>query len=235
PRAPQGGGAQGGPDPRGEAGTGLGCRAGRGARARRPDRPAAPRARPGDRARGRPVVSRPPGPLAASPVRLDRRAAHRPVRVPRPAPPARRHPAARAAPRQEDPTMRYRVPFSPDRPESRYKARVQFVRSFIGEGAGGTLYTTPRGSLAIEFDAPSAADARRELARRIRPLDPRPVRGASLPLYASANYRAGLPDWARRREHPAPAWWDDGALLALARRLPLFRDQLVADLVGDVR
>ena len=130
---------------------------------------------------------------------------------------------------------RYRIPFSPDRPGSRYKARVQFVRSIIGEGAGGTLYTTPGGSLAIEFDAADLADARRELARRIRPLDPRPVRGATLLPYASANYRAGLPDWARRREFPAPAWWDDGALLALARRLPLFRDQLVADLVGDVR
>jgi hypothetical protein len=131
--------------------------------------------------------------------------------------------------------MRYRVPFARDRPGSRYKARVQFVRSFIGEGAGGTLYTTPRGSLAIEFDALSAADARRELARRIRPLDPRPVRGASLLIYATANYRAGLPEWARRREHPAPAWWDDGAVSALARRLPLFQDQLVADPVGDVR
>ena len=62
--------------------------------------------------------------------------------------------------------IQYRVPFTVDRPQSRYKARVQFVRSFIGEGAGGTLYTTPRGSLAIQFDAPSAADARRELARR---------------------------------------------------------------------
>lgn len=129
----------------------------------------------------------------------------------------------------------YRVPFSADRPGSPYKARVQFVRSIIGEGTGGTLYTTPRGSLAVEFDAPNAADARRELARRIRPLDPRPVRGASLLIYATANYRAGLPDWVRLREHPAPAWWDDGALSALARRLPLFRDQLVADLVGDVR
>ena len=29
--------------------------------------------------------------------------------------------------------------------------------------------------------------------------------------------------------------WDGGALLALARRLPLFRDQLVAELVGDAR
>ena len=131
--------------------------------------------------------------------------------------------------------IRYRVPFSLDRPGSRYKARVQFVRSIIGEGAGGTLYTTPGGSLAIEFDAPSLADARRELARRIRPLDPRPVRGATLLPYSTAGYRAGLPEWARRREGPAPAWWDDGALLALARRLPLFRDQLVADLVGDVR
>ena len=129
----------------------------------------------------------------------------------------------------------YRVPFAPDRPGSRWKARVQFVRSIIGEGAGGTLYTTPRGSLAIEFDAPTVADARWELARRIRPLDPRPVRGASLLFYASANYRAGLPDWARRCEGPAPAWWDDGALLALTRRLPLFQDQLVAELVGDVR
>jgi hypothetical protein len=82
---------------------------------------------------------------------------------------------------------------------------VQFVRSFIGEGAGSTLYTTPRGSLAVEFDAPSAAEARRELARRIRPLDPRPVRGATLLPYATAAYRAGLPDWARRREGPAPA------------------------------
>ena len=112
---------------------------------------------------------------------------------------------------------------------------MQFVRSIIGEGTGGTLYTTPEASLAIAFDAANLADARRELARRIRPLDPRPVRGASLLIYATANYRAGLPDWARRREHPAPAWWDDGALSALARRLPLFRDQLVADLVGDVR
>jgi len=131
--------------------------------------------------------------------------------------------------------IQYRVPFTPDRPGSRYKARVQFVRSIIGEGAGGTLYTTPEASLAIQFDAASLADARRELARRIRPLDPRPVRGATLLPYATAGYRAGLPDWARRREGPAPAWWDDGALLALARRLPLFQDQLVADLVGDVR
>jgi hypothetical protein len=131
--------------------------------------------------------------------------------------------------------IQYRVPFSPDRPGSRYKARVQFVRSIIGEGTGGTLYTTPEASLAVEFDAPSLADARRELARRIRPLDPRPVRGATLLPYASANYRAGIPEWARRREFPAPAWWDDGAVSALARRLPLFRDQLVADLVGDVR
>ena len=130
---------------------------------------------------------------------------------------------------------RYRIPFSPDRPGSRYKARVQFVRSIIGEGAGGTLYTTPGGSLAIEFDAADLADARRELARRIRPLDPRPVRGATLLPYATAGYRAGLPEWARRREGPAPAWWDDGAVSALARRLPLFQDQLVADLVGDVR
>jgi hypothetical protein len=129
--------------------------------------------------------------------------------------------------------IRYRVPFRADGPGSRYKARVQFVRSIIGEGTGGTLYTTPPGSLAIAFDAPTVADARWELARRIRPLDPRPVRGVSLLLYASAHYRAGLPEWARRREFAAPAWWDDGALLALARRLPLFRDQLVADLVGD--
>ena len=131
--------------------------------------------------------------------------------------------------------IRYRVPFAPDRPGSRYKARVQFVRSIIGEGTGGTLYTTPEASLAIQFDAASLADARRELARRIRPLDPRPVRGATLLSYATAGYRAGLPKWARRREGPAPAWWDDGALLALAHRWPLFRDQLVADLVGDVR
>ena len=131
--------------------------------------------------------------------------------------------------------IQYRVPFSPDRPGSRYKARVQFVRSIIGEGTGGTLYTTPEASLAIQFDAASLADARRELARRIRPLDPRPVRGATLLPYATAGYRAGLPEWARRREGPAPAWWDDGAVSALARRLPLFQDQLVADLVGDVR
>ena len=37
-------------------------------------------------------------------------------------------------------------------------------------------------ALAVEFDAPTVADARRELARRIRPLDPRPVRGGSLLL-----------------------------------------------------
>ena len=132
--------------------------------------------------------------------------------------------------------MRYRVPFTTDRPESRWKARVNFTRVIIGQGTGGTLYAAPDlGALAIGFDAPTLADARRELARRIRPLDPRPVRGATLLPYATAGYRAGLPDWARRREGPAPAWWDDGALLALARRLPLFRDQLVADLVGDVR
>src|SRR5262249_21989046 len=81
--------------------------------------------------------------------------------------------------------IRYRVPFAPDRPGSRYKARVQFVRSIIGEGARGTLYTTPRGSLAIEFDAPTAADARRGLARPSPPPDPRPVRGASLLIYAA--------------------------------------------------
>jgi hypothetical protein len=131
--------------------------------------------------------------------------------------------------------IRYRVPFSPDRPGSRYKARVQFVRSIIGEGAGGTLYTTPRGSLAIEFDAPTLADARRELARRIRPLDPRPVRGATLLPYATAGYRGGLPQWARRREYPAPAWWDDGPVAALIRRLPLFAPWVVNDLVGDIR
>jgi hypothetical protein len=131
--------------------------------------------------------------------------------------------------------IHYRVPFAPDRPGSRYKARVQFTRLIVGQGADGTLYTTPEASLAVEFEAPSLADARRELARRIRPLDPRPVRGATLLPYASANYRAGILEWARRREFPAPAWWDDGALLALAHRLPLFRDQLVADLVGDVR
>jgi hypothetical protein len=127
----------------------------------------------------------------------------------------------------------YRVPFSADRPGSRYKARVQFVRSIIGEGAGGTLYTTPRGSLAIEFDAPTVADAHRELARRIRPLDPRPVRGATLLPYATANYRAGIPEWARRREGPAPAWWDDGPVAALVRRLPLFARWVVSDLVGE--
>ena len=131
--------------------------------------------------------------------------------------------------------IRYRVPFSPDRPGSRYKARVQFTRLIVGQGADGTLYTTPEASLAVEFDAPSHDAARWELARRIRPLDPRPVRGATLLPYATAGYRAGLPDWARRREGPAPAWWDDGALLALAHRLPLFQDQLVADPVGDVR
>jgi hypothetical protein len=131
--------------------------------------------------------------------------------------------------------IRYRVPFTADRPDSPYKARVQFIRSIIGEGAGGTLYTTPRGSLAIEFDAPNPADARRELARRIRPLDPRPVRGATLLQYATAAYRAGLPDWARRREGPAPAWWDDGPLAALTQRLPLLARQLLRDLVGDLR
>jgi hypothetical protein len=130
--------------------------------------------------------------------------------------------------------IQYRVPFSPDRPGSRYKARVQFVRSIIGEGTGGTLYTTPEASLAIAFDAADLADARRELARRIRPLDPRPVRGATLLPYATANYRAGLPDWARRREGPAPAWWDDGPVTALARRLPLFARQVVHDLVGEI-
>jgi hypothetical protein len=129
--------------------------------------------------------------------------------------------------------IRYRVPFSPDRPGSRYKARVQLVRSIIGEGAGGTLYTTPGGSLAIEFDAANLADARRELARRIRPLDPRHVRGATLLPYATAGYRAGLPEWARRREGPASAWWDDGPVAALVRRLPLFARWVVNDLVGE--
>jgi len=86
--------------------------------------------------------------------------------------------------------IRYRVPFAPDRPGSRYKARVQFNRLIVGQGADGTLYTTPEASLAVEFDAPTLADARRELARRIRPLDPRPVRGATLLPYASANSTA---------------------------------------------
>ena len=130
--------------------------------------------------------------------------------------------------------IRYRVPFSPDGPQSRSKARVQFVRTWIGEGTGGLLDTTPEASLAIAFDAANPADARWELARRIRPLDPRPVRGATLLRYASAGYRAGLPAWARHGEGPAPAWWDDGALQALARRLPLFARWVVADLVGEI-
>ena len=129
--------------------------------------------------------------------------------------------------------IQYRVPFTVDRPQSRYKARVQFVRSIIGEGTGGTLYTTPEASLAIAFDAASLADARRELARRIRPLDPRPVRGATLLPYATAGYRGGLPEWVRRREGPAPAWWDDGPVAALVRRLPLFARWVVSDLVGE--
>jgi hypothetical protein len=131
--------------------------------------------------------------------------------------------------------IRYRVPFSPDRPGSPYKARVQFVRSFVGEGPGGLLDTAPEGSLAIQFDAANLADARWELARRIRPLDPRPVRGAATLLtYATAGYRAGLPDWARRREGPAPPWWDDGPVAALTRRLPLFARQVLRDLVGEI-
>ena len=130
--------------------------------------------------------------------------------------------------------IRYRAPFSPDRPGSRYKARVQFTRLIIGEGTGGTLYTTPEASLAIQFDAASLADARRELARRIRPLDLRPVRGATLLPYASANYRAGIPPWARHGEGPAPAWWDDGPVAALTRRLPLFTRWVVNDLVGQI-
>ena len=129
--------------------------------------------------------------------------------------------------------IRYRVPFSPDRPGSRYKARVQFTRLIVGQGADGTLYTTPEASLAIAFDAADLADARRELARRIRPLDPRPVRGATLLPYATAGYRGGLPEWARRREYPAPAWWDDGPVAALTRRLPLFARWVVSDLVGE--
>ena len=130
--------------------------------------------------------------------------------------------------------IRYRVPFTADRPGSRWKARVNFTRVIIGQGTGGTLYAAPDlGALAIEFDAPTVADARRELARRIRPLDPRPVRGRSLLIYASANYRAGLPEWARRREFPAPAWWDDGPVAALVRRLPLFARWVVNDLVGE--
>jgi hypothetical protein len=132
--------------------------------------------------------------------------------------------------------IRYRVPFSadgPGPPQADYKARVQFVRMIIGEGTGGTLYTTPPGSLAIAFEAPTVADARWELARRIRPLDPRPVRGATLLLYARANYRAGLPEWARLSEYPAPAWWDDGPVAALTQRLPLFAHQVIRDLVGD--
>src|SRR5262249_10839615 len=154
-------------DPRGQAGIGRGCRAGRTARAAGPDRPGIDRSRPVDRSRGRPLLPRPPGTLAASPGCLDRRPA-RPARgLPARVHPARRDPATRPRPTEESPMIAYRAPFPPDRPGSRYKARVQFVRSIIGEGAGGTLYTTPRGSLAVEFDAPSAADARRELARRI--------------------------------------------------------------------
>jgi hypothetical protein len=129
--------------------------------------------------------------------------------------------------------IRYRVPFSPDGPQSRYKARVQFVRSIIGQGTGGTLHTTPEASQAIEFEAPSHDAARRELARRIRPLDPRPVRGATLLPFATEAYRAGLPDWVRWREHPAPPWWDDGAVAAFVRRLPLFARWVVRDLVGE--
>jgi hypothetical protein len=131
---------------------------------------------------------------------------------------------------------RYRVPFSPGRPDSRWKARVQFTRVIIGEGTDGTLYAPPHcGALAVEFEADSVDQARRELARRIRPLDPRPVRGLSLLVYASANYRAGLPEWLRRRECPAPAWWDDGAVKVLVASLPLFADQVLAELVGDCR
>jgi hypothetical protein len=77
--------------------------------------------------------------------------------------------------------IQYRVPFSPDRPGSPYKARVQFVRSIIGEGTGGTLYTTPEASLAIAFDAASLADARRELARR-DPAAGSPARAGSHPV-----------------------------------------------------
>jgi hypothetical protein len=54
----------------------------------------------------------------------------------------------------------------------------------------------------------------------------------SLLVYASAPYRAGLPEWLHGREHPAPAWWDDGAVSALVRRLPLFAEEILADLVG---
>ena len=77
--------------------------------------------------------------------------------------------------------IRYRVPFSPDRPGSRYKARVQFTRLIVGQGADGTLYTTPEASLAIQFDAASLADARRELARR-DPAAGSPARAGSHPV-----------------------------------------------------
>jgi hypothetical protein len=53
--------------------------------------------------------------------------------------------------------------------------------------------------------------------------------------YATAGYRGGLPESARRREYPAPVWWDDGPVAALTRRLPLFAPWVVNDLVGDIR
>ena len=60
------------------------------------------------------------------------------------------------------------------------------------------------------------------------------MRGATLLPYAPAGYRAGLPEWARRREGPAPAWWDDGLVAALVLRLPLFARRLLNDLVGEI-
>jgi hypothetical protein len=60
------------------------------------------------------------------------------------------------------------------------------------------------------------------------------VRGATLLPYTTANYRAGIPEWARRREGPAPAWWDDGPVAALTGRLPLLARQILADLVGEI-
>lgn len=130
--------------------------------------------------------------------------------------------------------MKYRVPFAPDRKESRFKARLQFIRYHVHyRDFADPLMVTPKQSLAIEFEAETLAQARHEVARRIRPLDPRPVRGLTLLTYASASYRAQLPDWEHRREWPAPAWWDDGAVLALTRKLPLFAPQVVADLIGD--
>src|SRR5262249_16856361 len=88
--APQGSGAQGSQDPRGQAAPGEEPEPRRRPGRPRTRRPAAHRPGAGDRSRGGSVVFRPPPPLPESAPGLDRRAAPHRWGLPRDVPPARR-------------------------------------------------------------------------------------------------------------------------------------------------